>query len=75
MKPIQTGTRVRYHGSYPEYAGTDFVVSRLDVLHYTSSHYPDGVGYALTELGGGPERARLYNVRRGSFDVVDTEHM
>lgn len=75
MQPIQRGARVRYHGSLAEFHGTDFTVSNLQVLHFTSPHYPDGVAYSLTELGGGPDGAFLSNVRRGSFDVVDTEHM
>jgi hypothetical protein len=75
MKPIQRGARVRYHGSLPEYHGTDFIVSNLMVLHYKSPDYPDGIAYSLAELGGGARGARLSNVRRTSFEVVSTDHM
>lgn len=74
MVPIQKGARVRYRGSLAEFHGVDFIVSSLNVLHYTSPDYPDGVAYGLTELGGGRKGAYLLNVRRGSFEVVRTDH-
>ena len=73
MTPIQSGVRVRYHGSLVEYHGVDFEVASLDVLHYTSPDYPDGIAYALTERGGGYKGAYLRNVRRTSFEVVSAD--
>jgi hypothetical protein len=65
---VSQGARVRYHGSMPEYHGTDFTISATHPPH--GAQYPGGVAYVLQELGGGADGIRLSNVRRSSFEVV-----
>jgi hypothetical protein len=71
MAVVGQGARVRYHGSYTELHGMDFVVTGNEPAAHYVEEYPDGVAYNLNELGGGLRGARLLNVRRSSFTVVN----
>lgn len=81
--PLPVGTKVRYHGSHPDYHGEYEITRIYDEAALTAAgraveHYgTDRVGYELTpknaELSYRGWRDGLHFVRRTSFTVIDED--
>jgi hypothetical protein len=82
VKPVPVGTKVRYHGSHPDYHG-EYTIARiydaeaLAAAGRAVEHYgKDNVGYELMPDYASPYRGwqdGLHFVRRTSFTVIEDE--
>lgn len=78
MTPVETGTRVLYHGRAHVVRGYNDVSNRKDLPDdVKAQEYPDGFGYELwpedVPYKFGCRGEATYYVRRKSFTVLDAE--
>lgn len=65
---VQTGTKVRYHGSLLTEHG-EYVVDGWTLPTHSPDMYPGGIAWDLVSIEN-PEK-KLWNVRRSSFTVIE----